>query len=110
MLDKIKYPYFNMQSLNLDWLMDRIANMPEIVQVPALAGTNLSDVEDMLDMKALEIPKTLSFVKCGVHDDPMERQCLVILFKIDNDNMAGLCFGFTPDISFQAIYKEGGSW
>ena len=110
MLDRIKFPYFNMQQLNLDWLMDHIANMPEIVHVAALAGDDLSDVMDMIDLKALEIPKGICFVECGLPDDPMDRRCMVLLFKIDNDNMVGIAFGMSSDINITGIRKEAGVW
>lgn len=110
MLDRIKYPFFNMQQLNLDWLMDHIANMPEIIHLPAPAGDDLSDLQDMIDMKALEIPKAICFVECGVHDDPMERRCACLLFKIDNDNMIGIAFGMSGNIGINPIYKESGVW
>lgn len=36
MSDNIKFPYFNMQQLNLDWLMSRMAHYPEVVDAPPL--------------------------------------------------------------------------
>lgn len=110
MLDRIKFPYFNMQQLNLDWLMDHIARMPEIIKLPALAGDQLQDVADMIDAKALDVPKGICFVECGLPDDPIDRRCMVLLFKIDNDNMIGLAFGMSPDINISGIHKEAGVW
>lgn len=110
MLDKIKFPYFNAQQLNLDWLMDHIANMPEIIHLPALAGDDLSDVKDMIDLKALEIPKAICFVECGVHDDSIDRRCACLLFKIDNDNMVGFVMGMSANIAVNPIFKESGVW
>lgn len=109
MLDRIKFPYFNMQQLNLDWLMDHIANMPEIVHVAALAGDNLSDLQDMIDLKALEIPKGISFLQCGQLDDPINRQAAALIFKIDNDNIVGLALGIS-NISVTPITKDAGVW
>lgn len=105
-----RFPYFNMQQLNLDWLMDHIKNMPEIVHVPALAGDSLSDVTDMIDAKALEIPKGISFVEYGLIDDPYNRRAMVLLFKLDNDNMIGLAFGMSAGIGVTPIQKETGVW
>lgn len=110
MLDRIKFPYFNMQQLNLDWLMDHIANMPEIVHVAALAGDDLSDMQDMIDLKALEIPKGISFVQFGLLDDPVARQGAALLFKVDNDNIIGLSFGISGNILVNQLYKVGGAW
>lgn len=110
MLDKIKFPYFNMQQLNLDWLMERIAKSPEIIKLPALAGDQMQDVADMIDAKALEIPKSICFIECGLPDDPADRRCMVLLFKIDNDNMVGLAFGMSSDINIMGMRKEAGVW
>lgn len=106
----IKFPYFNMQQLNLDWLMDHIANMPEIIHVAALAGDDLSDVMDMIDLKALEIPKGISLMQTGQLDDPISRQCAALLFKVDNDNIIGMVMGLSADININMIKKEAGVW
>ena len=106
----IKFPYFNMQQLNLDWLMERIANMPTIVHVPALAGDDLSDVADMIDLKALEIPKGISFMQAGQLDDPFERQCMCLIFKNDNDNIAVMVFSQSTNIGIYGIMKQAGVW
>jgi hypothetical protein len=110
MFGNIKFPYFNMQQLNLDWTMERISKTPEIIQLPALAGDDLSDVQDMIDLKALDIPKAICFINCGLHDDPQDRRCAVLLFKIDNDNMVGLVFGMSDNIDVTSIRKESGVW
>lgn len=106
----IKFPYFNMQQLNLDWLMERVSHTPEIIQLPALAGDDLTDVQDMIDLKALDIPKAICFVNCGLHDDPQDRRCAVLLFKIDNDNMIGLAMGMSANIGVNVIMKVAGAW
>ena len=110
MIDKIKFPYMNMQQLNLDWLMEHIANMPEIVHVPALTGDQLSDVCDMIDREALVIPKGMSYMQAGVLDDPLDRQCVVWIFKADNDNIRALALGFSSDIGVWFISKDTGVW
>ena len=109
MLDNIKFPYFNTQQLNLDWLMDHIARMPEIIHVAALAGDSLSDLQDMIDLKALEIPKGISFLQCGHLDDPIDRQAAALIFKVDNDNIAGLALGVNS-INVFPFLKDGGAW
>ena len=106
----IKFPYFNMQQLNLDWLMEHIANMPEIVHVAALAGDDLSDVMDMIDLKALEIPKGISFMQAGQLDDPMDRQCACLIFKADNDNIVAIALGLSGNIGVWGLKKEAGVW
>lgn len=106
----IKFPYFNMQQLNLDWLMEHIGNMPQIVHVPALAGDDLSDVADMIDLKALEIPKGISFMQAGQLDDPFERQCMCLIFKNDNDNIAVMVFSQSANIGIYGMMKQSGVW
>lgn len=107
MLDRIKFPYFNMQQLNLDWLMERIAKSPEIIKLPALAGSYLQDVSDMIDAKALDIPKGICFINCGMQDDPMDRRCACLIYKLDNDNLIGFVMGMQFN---DAIKKEAGEW
>lgn len=109
-MNNIKFPFFNMQQLNLDWLMDHVARMPEIVQLPALAGDQLQDVADMIDAKALEIPKGICFINCGLRDDPLDRQAIAIIFKVDNDNMRVFVMGFSSDIDFFGMKKDAGVW
>lgn len=106
----IKFPYMTTQQLNLDWLLDRVANMPEIVHVPALAGDDIGDVMDMIDLKALEIPKGFSFMQAGQPDDALDRQCLCLIFKADNDNMIGMVFGYSSNIGWNGLRKEAGVW
>ena len=110
MFQGIKFPYMTMQQLNLDWLMEHIANMPEIVYVAALAGDDLSDVMDMIDLKALEIPKGFSFMQAGQLDDPLDRQCLCLIFKADNDNIIGFVMGHSANIGLNGLKKEAGVW
>lgn len=109
MLDRIKFPFMNMQQLNLDWLLEHVSHMPEIVQLPALAGDDLSDLQDMIDAKSLDIPKTICFIRCGLLDDDIDRQAAAMIFKIDNDNIAGLAFGFN-NIGVYPIMKDAGVW
>lgn len=106
----IKFPYFNMQQLNLDWLMEYIGNMPQIVHVPALAGDDMSDVADMIDLKALEIPKGISFMQAGQLDDPLERQCMCLIFKNDNDNIILMVFSQSVNIGINGMQKQAGVW
>lgn len=106
----IKFPYFNMQQLNLDWLLEHISNMPMIVHVPALAGDDLPDVMDMIDLKALEIPKGFSFMQAGLLDDPIDRQCLCLIFKADNDNIISFVMGHSANIGLNGLKKEAGVW
>ena len=105
---KIKYPYFNMQQLNLDWMLEHISHMPEIVQLPALAGDTLTDVTDMIDYKELDIPKDICFLRCGLQDDNLTRRCAVLLFKEDIDNMAGIVM--SSELGVQTIVKKAGGW
>lgn len=109
MLDRIKFPFMNMQQLNLDWLLEHVSHMPEIVQLPALAGDDLSDLQDMIDAKSLDIPKTICFIRCGLRDDDIARQAAALLFKIDNDNIVGIALGIN-NITVTPIMKDAGAW
>ena len=110
MLDRIKFPYFNMQQLNLDWLMERIAKSPEIIKLPALAGDDLPDVQNMIDYKALDIPKGICFIECGLPDDPEDRRCACLIYKLDNDNLVVLTMGMSANIAVNVMFKQAGAW
>ena len=110
MLDRIKFPYFNMQQLNLDWLMERIAKSPEIIKLPALAGDDMPDVANMIDYKALEIPKGICFIECGLQDDPVERRCACLIYKIDNDNIVAMAMSLSGNIGINMLIKFEGAW
>lgn len=109
MFDRIKFPFMNMQQLNLDWLLEHVSHMPEIVPLPALAGDDLSDLQDMIDAKSLDIPKTICFIRCGLRDDDIARQAAALLLKIDNDNIVGIAFAIS-NISVTPIMKDAGVW
>lgn len=109
-MDNIKFPYFNMQQLNLDWMLEKMAEMPVIVSVPVLAGDDLSDVVNMIDYKAQDIPRGICFMLAGTQDDPNDRRCACLLFKMDDDNIVGLAMSVSGNIGVWAITKVGGVW
>ena len=106
----VKYPYTSQQQLNLDWIMDHVANLIPLVRLPALAGDQYSDVLTMIDLKAQEIPKGVTILQMGAPDDPLARQCMVILNKSDDDNMIGFVVAYPGDISINGLCKIGGVW
>lgn len=110
MLDKIKFPYFNMQQLNLDWILDRVRNMPMIVQLPLLAGDDYSDVLDMIDYKAQDIPRGVNFAIMGTPEDPIVQQCCCLIYKIDDDNLIGFMLGLSSNIGVNVFQKVAGVW
>ena len=106
----IKYPYTTQQQLNLDWIMDHVANLVPIEHVPPLAGDDYGDALDMIDFKALEIPKGFSVMVAGTPDDPLDRQCACLLMKADDDNIIGFVLGFSANIQINGLHKSGGVW
>ena len=109
-MDRIKFPYFNMQQLNLDWMLDRMQDMPMIVRLPLLSGDDLPDVMDMIDYKAQDIPRGINFTLMGTPDDPLDRQCACLLFKMDDDNIAGMAMSVSGNIGLWPLIKVGGVW
>lgn len=109
-MDRIKFPYFNMQQLNLDWILDKLSVVPTILAVPALAGDDVPDVADMIDMKIDEIVNGISYMLAGGPDDPMDRRCMCLIYKIDKDNMCVFMMSMSGNIGAQFIMKTAGVW
>ena len=48
--NNIMFPYPNMQQLNLDWIMQRVGETPQTVQLPALPTSYaFSDLGALID-------------------------------------------------------------
>ena len=108
--NNVKFPYATTQELNLDWIMERIALIPYAVHTPAMAGTELWTVAELIDQKAQEIPKGISVVECGGDADAPDHRAACLIYKIDNDNLIGFCLSMSGDIGVQVLSKNGGEW
>lgn len=54
----VMFPYPNMQQLNLDWIMQRVGECPQVIQLPALpSGYTFTDLTDIIDNNVDVIPK-----------------------------------------------------
>ena len=109
-MDNAKFPYFNMQQLNLDWILDKVQSFPSIIQVPQLAGDDLSDVADMIDYHDQDIPRGISFMLAGTSDDPNDRRCAAWIFKMDKDNICVFVMSLSGNIGCWYLHKELGVW
>ena len=109
MFDNIKFPYFNMQQLNLDWLLTRVAHSPEIVDAPMLSADNNQGVYEAIDRAANNTPDGLSFIVCGDDEDPAERRCCIVLWKID-ENLYGIILSTSANLRNKKCAKINGNW
>ena len=110
MFGNIKFPYFNMQQLNLDWLMTRMAHYPEVVDAPPLSTDNNQSVYDVIDSMDVNTPRGLSFLLCGDTDDTAARRCCIILWKIDFDNLYGVILSTSENLRGKTCAKINGNW
>lgn len=110
MLDNIKFPYFNMQQLNLDWLLTRVAHSPEILDAPMLSADSNQGIYDAIDGAAYETPAGLSFLVCGGAEDTAERRCCIMVWKIDDDNLYGIILSTSANLRGRRCAKISGNW
>lgn len=110
MLDKIKFPYFNMQQMNLDWLLARVAHYPDVVEAPPLSEDNNQSVYAVVDSTANSAPSGMSFVICGGSDDADEKRCGIVLWKMDFDNLYGIILSTSDNLRGKKCAKINGNW
>lgn len=110
MLDRIKFPYFNMQQLNLDWIMDKVATFPEIVTAPALTQEDMDGVELVIDSKDEYIPVGISFLLIGTPQDDNTKRAACLIFKMDLENKIVMTMTFANSIGFGFSIKHEGVW
>lgn len=110
MLDKINFPYFNMQQLNLDWIMDKVATFPEIVTAPALTQEDIDGVALAIDSKDEHIPVGISFLLIGTPQDANTKRAACLIFKMDLENKIVLTMTFADSISFGFSIQYEGVW
>ena len=110
MFDNIKFPFFNMQQLNLDWLMARMAHYPEVVEAPALSEDNNLSVYEAIDGAADNTPDGLAFLVCGDSDDAAENRCGIVVWKIDSENLYGIILSTSENLRGKRCAKINGNW
>ena len=110
MLDKIKFPYFNMQQLNLDWLLDKVATFPEIVTAPALTQEDIDGVALVIDSKDEYIPVGISFLLIGTPQDDNTKRAACLIFKMDLENKIVLTMTLANSIGFGFSVQYEGVW
>lgn len=110
MFDKIKYPYFNMQQLNLDWLLTRVAHCPEIVDAPMLSTDTNQGIYDAIDSAAAITPEGLSIIVCGDIGDDDTKRCSIILWKMDFNNLYGIVLSTSANLRGRQCAKINGTW
>ena len=106
----VKFPYMKMQQLNLDWLMEYVKNMPVLVHLPALAGSTVDNLTDMIDNQLEYIPDGVCFLEFGQTGDDKVRRGACMVYKQDDDNMILFTMSFAPAIGNSIYKKDGGEW
>lgn len=110
MLDRIKFPYFNMQQLNLDWIMDKVATFPEIVTAPALTQEDMDGVALVIDSKDEYIPVGISFLLIGTPQDDNTKRAACLIFKMDLENKIVMTMTLANGIGFGYSVQYEGVW
>ena len=101
------FPYFNMQQLNLDWLMQRLHDTLVSVQLPALQS--YANFGDVIDVHMLEIPVGPSLLVFGdAAADPIANCAMAFCFKKDSANVFVRLWGY-PAVS-KAGWNAGSGW
>lgn len=110
MIDKMKFPYFNMQQLNLDWLLEYVARCPEMIAAPALSEDNNQSVYDAIDSMDDNTPDGLSFIVCGDAEDTAVRRCCIMVWKMDDNNLYGIILSTSANLRGRKCAKINGNW
>lgn len=110
MFNNLKFPYFNMQQLNLDWVLDKVATFPEIIKAPALTAENNTAVYNAIDGQYDHIPIGISFLLCGTPDDENTKRCAILIFKLDENNCYGLLLTLSLTLMGKKCAKISGGW
>lgn len=93
--NNIMFPYPSMQQLNLDWLMQRVGETPQTVQLPALpASYAFSDLGALIDDNTDLIPVGFSILLFGnpLTDESVRCGCALI-WKVAPNNAFFYFFG-----------------
>lgn len=110
MFANIKFPYFNMQQLNLDWIMDKVATFPEIVTAPALTQEDIDGVALAIDSKDENIPVGISFLLIGTPQDDNTKRAACLIFKMDLENKIVMTMTLANGIGFGYSVQYEGVW
>lgn len=105
-----RFPYFNMQEMNLDWLLEKVAACPEIVTAPALTQEDIDGVALVIDSKDDNIPVGISFLLIGTPQDDNTKRAACLIFKMDTDNKIVMTMTFANSIGFGFSIKYEGVW
>lgn len=110
MFNNIKFPYFNMQQLNLDWLLTRVAHCPEIVDAQQLSADTNQGIYDAIDSVDAKTPNGLSIIVCGDIGDDDARRCCIIVWKMDFNNLYGIVLSTSANLRGRTCAKINGTW
>ena len=110
MFNNLKFPYFNMQQLNLDWIMDKVATFPEIVTAPALTQEDIDGVALVIDSKDEHIPVGISFLLIGTPQDDNTKKAVCLIFKMDLENKIVMTMTLANGIGFGYSVQYEGVW
>lgn len=107
------FPYFDMQQLNLDWLLETIANMQTafcpLVHIDTVSEDSDDGIINVLSNNTDNIPLGVSFIHSGKETDAV--QFFVLFFRVNDENGFGyIMFHNSENISINQVYMEDGVW
>ena len=111
MFHGIQFPYFSMQQLNLDWIMDYLRDIGSIC-VPIVKfemppeNTTIALLEYLGQHKD-DVPIGISLLTFGNEADEHSLACL--FFRMKNDTGIGPFIGFYP-FKGQQLMLQNGAW
>lgn len=105
-----RFPYFNMQELNLDWILERISACPEIINAPAFVTEEVESIYVSIDSVDDKTPNGVSFILIGNDSTPFTKKGCCLVYKMDSDNKIVAIMTFADNIGFAVIVKYEGEW
>lgn len=100
----------NMQQLNLDWIMERVAHSVPVVELPAPVTEDQDGIDAVIEYNMIQIPNGPVVIVMGNDATPATKRVCCWVFKIDDDNMFSIEYTFLDGIGMDYRIKYQGTW
>lgn len=109
----INFPYFNMQQINLDWLLQTVQELKEtrvpLVKLPAVSDDSDDGLFALLSKYVDSIPQGVSFIQS--REDNEYCQIYIMFFRFDENNGFGFVMpGVYDNITLSQVILYDGVW